>query len=233
MLLDLRNPQDAGDELAIAPAPVDLTRPAGRRRRKPAAQPQSDQPLEGLNVAILATDGFEQSELLDPKRALEQAGARTQIVSPKSGTIRGWRGKDWGDEVEVDVELSAVKAEDFDALLLPGGTLNADALRLDPTAVKFAKAFVEARKPIGAICHAPWILVEADILDDRKLTSWPSLKTDIRNAGGDWLDQEVVVDRNLVTSRKPDDLPAFNRALVETFARRRDKRVRIGPPDAT
>jgi protease I len=232
-MLLLKNPHDAGDELAIAPV-TDVTRPAGtKRRRKPGAQPLPEHPLDGLTVAILATDGVELSELQEPKRALEVAGARTHVISPKEGRIRSWSSKDWGDEIAIDVELSAVKAEEYDALLLPGGTLNADALRLEPQAIKFVKAFVEARKPIGAICHAPWLLVEADVLDDRKLTSWGSLKTDIRNAGGDWIDREVVVDRNLVTSRKPDDIPAFNRALVETFARRREKRVRIGPPDAS
>jgi protease I len=174
--------------------------------------------LKGKRVAILATDGFEQVELTEPKKALENAGANTQIVSPKEGQIKGWNHTDWGDPVKVDVNLKSAKPENYDALLLPGGVMNPDHLRMEPAAVQFAKAFFEAHKPVAAICHGPWLLVEAGVLKGRKLTSWPSLKTDITNAGGQWTDQEVVTDHGLVTSRKPDDIPAFNKKIIEEFA---------------
>ncbi len=174
--------------------------------------------LNNKRVAILATDGVEQVELLEPKKALEQAGAIVQVVSPKQGKIRGWNHTDWGQEIPVDVPLSSANSSNFDALLLPGGVMNPDFLRQDPEAVKFVKSFFEAHKPVGAICHGPWLLVEADVVKGRKLTSWPSLKTDIRNAGGQWTDQQVVTDQGLVTSRKPDDIPAFNQKIIEEFA---------------
>jgi protease I len=174
--------------------------------------------LKGKRVAILATDGFEQVELTEPKKALENAGANTQIVSPKDGQIKGWNHTDWGDSVKVDVNLKSAKPENYDALLLPGGVMNPDRLRMEPAAIQFAKAFFEAHKPVAAICHGPWLLVEAGVLKGRKLTSWPSLKTDITNAGGQWTDQEVVTDHGLVTSRKPDDIPAFNEKIIEEFA---------------
>lgn len=185
--------------------------------------------LDGRRIAILATDGFEQSELLEPKRLLEEAGATTQVVSLKTGSIRGWSGKDWGDEVPVDLALEAAKAEDFDALLLPGGVMNPDHLRREAAAVAFVRAFSEAGKPIAAICHGPWLLVEAGLVKGRKITSWPSLKTDIVNAGGEWVDEEVVVDDGLVTSRKPDDIPAFSRGLVEAIGGVGKERIKIGP----
>jgi protease I len=174
--------------------------------------------LEGKRVAILATDGFEQSELLEPMKALREAGAAVEIVSPKSGSIKAWNHSDWGEEIEVDVELSAADAEDYDALVLPGGVMNPDHLRANRSAVEFVRDFAAAKKPVAAICHGPWTLIEAGAVRGRRLTSWPSLKTDLRNAGADWVDEEVVVDQGLVTSRKPDDLPAFNRRMIEEIA---------------
>ncbi len=171
--------------------------------------------LNGKRIAILATQGFEQSELVEPKKALEQAGARAEIISPGGETIRGWNEKDWGQTVPVDVPLNRAKPDDYDALVLPGGVMNPDKLRQDQTAVSFVRSFFEAGKPVAAICHGPWMLVEADAVRGRRVTSWPSLKTDLRNAGAEWTDEQVVVDNGLVTSRKPADLPAFNRKLIE------------------
>lgn len=174
--------------------------------------------LNGRTIAILATDGFEQSELTEPKRALEDAGATVHVISPKSGSIRGWNHTDWGDEVPVDRGLEQARPEDYDGLVLPGGQINPDKLRLEPRAVEFVRAFFAAGKPVGAICHGPWLLVEADVVRGREVTSWPSLRTDLRNAGAHWVDREVVVDQGLVTSRKPDDIPAFNAKIIEEFA---------------
>jgi protease I len=174
--------------------------------------------LEGLRVAILATDGFEQSELTEPRKALDAAGAMTKVVSPKSGKLRGWNHKEWGEEVQVDQPLDAADPQNFDALVLPGGVMNPDALRMQPKAVAFVKSFFDAGKPVGAICHGPWTVIESGAARGHRMTSWPSLKTDIRNAGADWVDQEVVVDANLVTSRKPDDIPAFNREIIKLFS---------------
>jgi protease I len=177
--------------------------------------------LDGLKVAILATDGFEQSELLEPRKALQQAGATTEVVAPKRGKIRGWNHTEWGEEVGVDRELQQADPEQYDALVLPGGVMNPDKLRAIPEAVSFAKSFFDAGKPVAAICHGPWTVVEAGAAKGHRMTSWPSLKTDLRNAGADWVDAEVVVDGKLVTSRKPDDIPAFNRAAIELFAQAR------------
>lgn len=177
----------------------------------------ADEPLKGLTVAILVTDGFEQVELTEPRKALDEAGARTQVVSPKADRVRGWKFTDWGDEVRVDAPLDQAKPEDFDALLLPGGVMNPDSLRMEPKAVAFARAFFEAGKPVAAICHGPWLIVETGAAHGRRMTSWPSLKTDLRNAGADWADKQVVVDQKLLTSRKPDDIPAFNREMIELF----------------
>lgn len=174
--------------------------------------------LTGLKVAILTTDGFEQAELTEPRRALDAAGADTKIVSPKSGKVRGWKMKEWGDEVPVDQALDEADPADFDALVLPGGVINADALRLQPKAVEFVRSFFDAGKPVGVICHAPWALIECGAARGHRMTSWPSLKTDLTNAGAHWVDEEVVVDGKLVTSRKPDDLPAFNRELTRLFS---------------
>ncbi|MFN8790936.1 MAG: type 1 glutamine amidotransferase domain-containing protein [Bdellovibrionales bacterium] len=174
--------------------------------------------LVGKKVAILATDGFEASELMKPREALLEAGADVQIVAPHDGEIRSWKDKDWGDYVKVDRVLHDVKPDEYDALMLPGGVINADRLRTENAAVQFVSEFVESGKPIAAICHAAWTLVETNKIHGRTLTSWPSLKTDIQNAGALWVDREVVTDNGLVTSRKPDDLPAFNRQMIEEFA---------------
>jgi protease I len=176
------------------------------------------QNLSGIRVAILATDGFEQSELTDPRRALDQAGASTEVVSLRSGEIKGWNHKEWGETVAVDKTVDSADAKIFDALLLPGGVMNPDSLRMDAKAVAFVKAFFAAKKPVAAICHGPWMVVEAGAAKGRTLTSWPSLKTDIQNAGGNWVDRETVVDDNLVTSRNPQDIPAFNREVAKLFA---------------
>jgi deglycase len=174
--------------------------------------------LQGKKVAILVTDGFEQSELLEPRKALNEAGATTQVVSPAGKKVKGWNHKDWGTDVPVDVPLESANAEQFDALLLPGGVMNPDHLRMNPKAVEFVKRFTDAGKPVAAICHGPWTLVEAGAVRGHTMTSWPSLKTDLKNAGATWVDQEVVNDRGLVTSRKPDDIPAFNREMIRLFA---------------
>jgi protease I len=174
--------------------------------------------LAGKKVAILAADGFEQVEMTEPRRALETAGARTSLVSPAAGEVQGMRHADKADRFPVDVKLDEARAQDFDALLLPGGVANPDRLRTLPDAVAFIRAFFDAGKPVAAICHAPWTLIEADVVRGRTVTSWPSLKTDLINAGARWVDQEVATDNGLVTSRKPDDIPAFNRKMIEEFA---------------
>jgi len=174
--------------------------------------------LKGIRVAILATDGVEQVELLEPRKALDDAGAITQVVSLKSGKIKGWNHTEWGEEIPVDVSLESAKPEDYNALLLPGGVINPDHLRMDPKAVNFVKHFTDAGKPVAAICHGPWTLVEADAVRGHTMTSWPSLKTDLKNAGAHWEDKEVIRDGKLVTSRKPDDLPAFNREMISVFS---------------
>ncbi len=179
--------------------------------------------LDRKKVAILVTDGFEQAELLEPRTALDEAGANTQVVSPAGTKVKGWNHKEWGNEVPVDVPLESADAEEFDALLLPGGVMNPDQLRMNPAAVQFVKDFVDAGKPIAAICHGPWTLIEADGVRGHTLTSWPSLKTDLKNAGATWVDKEVVNDNGLVTSRKPDDIPAFNREMIRLFAERKGK----------
>lgn len=174
--------------------------------------------LNSKKVAILATDGVEQVELTQPKQALEQAGAQTHVISPKSGSIQGWNHFDKGDQIPVDVSLESANPNDYDALVLPGGVVNPDQLRTNPKVVQFIKSFFEASKPVAAICHGPWTLIEADVVKGRTLTSWPSLQTDLRNAGATWVDQEVVVDQGLVTSRNPQDIPAFNSKIIEEFA---------------
>ena len=174
--------------------------------------------LEGKRVAILMTKGFEQEELFRPKQALEDAGATVDIISPIPEKVRGWDHTDWGDEVAVDVPLDQAHVESYDALMLPGGVMNPDKLRMEQKAVDFVRAFFDEGNPVAAICHAPWMLVEAGVLKNRTLTSYWSLQTDVRNAGGEWVDREVVVDGNLVTSRNPDDIPAFNRHMVLLFA---------------
>ena len=178
----------------------------------------SGQRLDGKKVAILVADGFEQVEMTEPRDALRQAGAMTQIVSPQHPKVKGWQHTRWGDEFDVDVTLDTADPSQFDALLLPGGVMNPDKLRMNERAVRFVKHFVDQGKPIAAICHGPWTLVEADAVRGRTITSYPSIKTDLKNAGGNWVDKEVVVDNGLVTSRKPDDIPAFNRKMIEEFA---------------
>jgi protease I len=180
--------------------------------------------LSGKTVAVVATDGFEQSELTEPRRALIDAGATVHVIAPHGGTIQGMQHHDKGETVKVDKTLDDVKPEDYDALVLPGGVANPDALRTDQRAVSFVRDFFTAKKPVGAICHGPWTLIEAGVVRGRKVTSWPSLKTDLKNAGAEWVDQEVVVDQGLVTSRKPEDLPAFNRKIVEEFREGRHTR---------
>jgi protease I len=174
--------------------------------------------LEGRRVAILATDGFEQSELTEPRRLLEKAGAKTTVISPGSASsIKGWSGKDWGESVDVDQALKDADVDDYDALVLPGGVMNPDKLRLEPEAIALVKAFDEAGKPVAAICHGPWTLINAGLVKHRRLTSWPSLRKDLENAGAQWEDSEVVRDGQLITSRKPGDIPAFTEALMQAL----------------
>jgi protease I len=176
------------------------------------------QELNGRRVAVLVDNGFEQVELTQPLKALKDAGADAVIVSPQKKKVKGWKHTEWGDEFDVDMHLDNAAADDFDALVLPGGQMNPDNLRLNERAVSFTREFFEAGKPVAAICHGPWLLVEADVVRGRRVTSWPSIRTDLRNAGAEWVDESVVVDAGLVTSRKPDDLPDFNRKMVEEIA---------------
>jgi len=173
--------------------------------------------LTGKRVAALLTDGVEQLELTNPKQALEQAGATVTVISPHGGMVRGWDHDHWGQELPVDITLDEARPSDFDALLLPGGVMNPDSLRMDERAVQFVREMARSGKPIAAICHGPWLLVEADLVRGRTLTSYPSLKTDVNNAGGHWVDKEAVVDGGIVTSRSPKDLPAFGATMVEEF----------------
>ena len=175
--------------------------------------------LKGKRVAFLFTEGVEQVELIEPLNAVREAGAETETVSVEQGKVQMFNHLDKGDEIDAEKAVSDASASDYDALVLPGGVANPDHLRADEDAVRFVKEFAEQRKPIGVICHGPWTLVEADVVRDRTLTSWPSVQTDLRNAGANWVDEEVHVDENIVSSRKPDDLPAFCKAIVETFAR--------------
>ncbi|WP_426702603.1 type 1 glutamine amidotransferase domain-containing protein [Rhodanobacter sp. Col0626] len=175
--------------------------------------------LVGRTVAILATDGFEQSELTEPKRFLEQAGAKTVVIAPGGAAqIKGWSKQNWGDPVKVDVALKDAQADDYDALVLPGGVMNPDKLRLEPAAIALIKAFDADGKPVAAICHGPWTLIDAGLVENRKVTSWPSLRKDLENAGAHWQDSEVVRDGQLITSRKPDDIPAFTTALIDALS---------------
>jgi protease I len=184
--------------------------------------------LTGKRVAILVDEGFEQVELIKPRKALDKVGAHTEIVSPQEGEVRGWNLKRWGKFVPVDTPLESADPASYDALLLPGGVMNPDKLRMNPKAVEFVKHFFEAGKPVASICHGPWMVVEAGATSGRTLTSWPSLQTDIRNGGGKWVDQEVVTDQGLVTSRKPDDIKAFNKKMIEEFAEGQHK---VGPAE--
>lgn len=174
--------------------------------------------LGGKRIAILVDNGFEQVELLEPRKALDSAGATTTVISPAGSKVKGWNMKEWGKDIPVDVPLKEAKAEDYHALLLPGGVMNPDHLRMNPDAVSFVKKFIDAGKPVASICHGPWTLIEAGGVEGHTMTSWPSLKTDLTNAGANWEDKEVIRDGKLVTSRKPDDIPAFNREMIDMFA---------------
>lgn len=182
------------------------------------------QKLNGKKVAILVANGFEQSELTGPREALDDAGATTHIVSPESGTVHGWQHTKWGDEFPVDVPLEQASASDYDALVLPGGVMNPDHLRRNEKALDFVRKFFAADKPVAAICHGPWTLIDAGVVEGCKMTSYHTIQTDLKNAGAQWVDQEVVVDNGLVTSRNPDDIPAFNKKMIEEFAEGRHAR---------
>jgi protease I len=174
--------------------------------------------LQGKKVAFIATEGVEQVELTEPWKAVEQAGAQPELISIEDGEVQAWNHFDKGDTFKVDRTIEEAQPDEYDALVLPGGVANPDQLRADENVVSFIRTFAQSGKPIGVICHGPWTLIEAGVVQGRKLTSWPSLQTDLRNAGADWVDEEVVVDQGLVSSRKPDDLPAFNAKIVEEFA---------------
>ncbi len=182
-----------------------------------------DKTLSGKKVAILVADGFEQVEMTKPREALNEAGAETKIVSPSSGKIQGMNHADKGDKFDVDIELKNAHPEEFDALMIPGGLMNPDELRSTEEALDFTRHFFETGKPVAAICHGPWVLIDAGVVRGRTVTSWPAIKTDLRNAGANWVDKEVVVDNGLVTSRKPDDIPAFNKKMIEEFGEGKHK----------
>jgi protease I len=177
-----------------------------------------EQKLRGKAIAILVADGFEQVELTEPRNALQLAGAEARIVSPASQKVKGWNFTSWGEEFVVDVPLDQARADDYAALLLPGGVMNPDTLRIDARALAFVRGFFDAQKPVAVICHGPWTLIDAGVAEGRRITSWPSLRTDLINAGAHWVDEPVVVDQGLVSSRKPDDIPQFNAKMIEEFA---------------
>lgn len=192
-----------------------------RLRIPPKGVPVSDKVLSGRKIAILATDGFEESEFAEPKKALEEAGAEVLVVSLKSGSIKSWSKGNWGKSYEVDLALEDTDADEFDALILPGGAMNPDKLRTDKNAISFIRDFADGGKPIAAICHAPWLLIEADLVEGKTVTSWKSVHTDLVNAGAHWVDRETVEDDGILTSRQPADIPAFNRQMIEMFARKK------------
>lgn len=198
---------------------------AAIKKGREEVMPKKD--LSGKTVAILVAEGFEQVELIKPQKALEKVNAKIQVVSPAEHQVRGWNVKRWGKFIPVDVPLDSANPEAFDALLLPGGVMNSDQLRMIPKAVEFVKHFIDAGKPVASICHGPWMLIEAGAVKDRTVTSYPSIKTDIINAGGNWVDEEVVVDKGVVTSRKPEDIRAFNKMMIAEIAEgvHRDRRV--------
>lgn len=183
----------------------------------------AEERLQGCKVAVLAADGVEQVELQKPVQALKEAGAQVEVVSPHSGEIQGFNHLDKGDKIPVDREIADARADDYDAIVLPGGVINPDQLRLAPGAIDFVRSFARANKPIAAICHGPWTLINAGAVQGRRMTSWPSLEADLKNAGAEWVDEQVVVDNGLVTSRRPDDLPAFCSKMIEEFAEGRHK----------
>lgn len=182
--------------------------------------------LQGKKVAILVADGFEQSEMTEPRKALDQAGAKTVLISPNDEKVKGWTDGNWGKEFKVDLPLSDAKPEDYDGLLLPGGVKNPDTLRMDEDAVEFVREFFNTGKPVAAICHGPWTLINAGVVQGRRMTSYASISVDLKNAGADWVDEEVVTDNGLVTSRKPDDIPAFSRKFIEELQEGRHERGR-------
>lgn len=179
--------------------------------------------LKGMKVAMLVANGFEQSEMTEPKKALEKAGAKVDIISPEKSKVKGWKHTNWGDEFDINVALDKANANDYAALVLPGGVMNPDTLRLNTQAIAFIKHFHQANKPIAAICHGPWTLINSDAIKGKKLTSWASIKLDLMNAGAKWVDEQVVRDGKLITSRKPDDLPAFNEAIIKLFTEELEK----------
>ena len=183
-----------------------------------------EQKLKGKRIAILVADGFEQVELTGPKEALDEAGAVTYIVSPNSAQVKGWNHTQWGDYFPVHATVDRANPDDYDALLLPGGVLNPDLLRVNQAALKFVRSFFNEGKPVASICHGPWTLIDAGVVKGRTMTSWESIRTDLKNAGAQWVNQEVVADHGLVTSRTPNDLPAFNRKIIEEFAEGRHRR---------
>ena len=185
--------------------------------------------LDGKKVAILVTDGFEQVEMTKPREALDEAGAETKIVSLKPGKIQGMHHADKGDKFDVDLTLDEARPEEFDALMIPGGLMNPDSLRSNVDALEFTRHFFREGKPVAAICHGPWVLIDAGVVRGRILTSWPAIKTDVKNAGGKWINEEVVVDNGLVTSRKPDDIPVFNKKMIEEFCEGRHKAMATAP----
>lgn len=184
--------------------------------------------LAGKKIAILVADGFEQSEMVQPREALKEAGAQTLIVSPSKGKVRGWQHTEWGETFPVEIPLDTAEATDFDGLLLPGGVMNPDKLRADEKAVAFVRDFFKEGKPVAAICHGPWTLIDAGVVKGRQMTSYHSIKSDLINAGAKWVDEEVIVDQGLVTSRKPDDIPAFNRKMIEEFAEGKHEAQKAG-----
>lgn len=184
--------------------------------------------LTGKRVAIVVADGFEQVEMTSPREALEETGAETYLVSIEEGRVKGWKHTDWGDTFEVDVPIDEAAPDDYDALLLPGGVMSPDKLRRDDRILEFVRAFFEQGKPVAAICHGPWTLIDAGVMEGRRVTSYPSIRKDLENAGAEWTDREVVVDDGLVTSRKPEDLPAFNAKMIEEIAEGRHTSVRSG-----
>lgn len=179
---------------------------------------KSKEELKNKNIAILATDGFEESELFEPKKALEEAGAQVNIISLKKGDIKAWKKDDWGKSIHVDAVVADVLSTQYDALMIPGGVMNPDKLRADKKAVDFVKSFIREDKPVASICHGPQVLIETGVTNGKRMTSWASLKTDLINSGAKWVDEEVVVDGKLITSRSPDDLPAFNKKMIEKFS---------------
>jgi protease I len=186
----------------------------------------NDNRIDGKKVAIIVENGFEQVELTEPRRALEEAGAQTHIISPREGKVRGWKHTEWGDDFDVDVPLEQADPAQYDALLLPGGVMNPDKLRRNEKAQAFVRQFYDDGKPIAAICHGPWTLIDAGIVKRRTMTSYPSIQADLKNAGAKWVDEEVVVDKGIVTSRNPDDIPAFNRKMIEEIAEGKHRRRR-------